>query len=551
MEKRTLLSVIGVLVFVILSLSAIIATGNFNVELNPSEITLSGEAGETVTTTFNIANNNASNLTDISITFTNLEKGSDKILSSNITYIPKLTSISAGDDEDVTIQIDIPENQKTGEYNGIINISGKIGSDEGLIGTIPLKLTVEENKNFCEFGNEGRLSVKIDDINVISGFGDDEEFWYLYDEIEVKIEVENKGKWDIKKIGLKWGLYNTEENDFIIDDKEKNFNLDADDEKLITIKFKLDEKIKKYADGDTVLYVWATGTIDDKDAGALDKTETCAQESQKIPIITDEEFVIIDNIEIPESVSCDAKNVEVIFNVINIGNEEQKDVFVVIKNTELGINEQINVGDLGDFDKEEFTTVLAIPSNAEEKNYQLELSVYDEDGDMYENDENDKSRYLASLKVLGECTLAEPEITATLDSPAEIGKELVISAEIKNNGESASFIITAEAYDSWATLNDIKPSIITINKGETKQVVITLTPTESGTQTFKINAIYNGKVAEQEVQVDIAEKTGTLTGAFAGLGNTGLYIIAVIFLVLIIIIIVLIIKVSSGPKADF
>ena len=63
----------------------------------------------------------------------------------------------------------------------------------------------------------------------------------------------------------------------------------------------------------------------------------------------------------------------------------------------------------------------------------------------------------------------------------------------------------------------------------------------------------NKKTITKEIQRDIAEKTGFLTGAFGGIGDTGLYVIAGVFLLLIIIIIALIIKVaaSSGASAEF
>ena len=39
--------------------------------------------------------------------------------------------------------------------------------------------------------DEGNLRVDINDIQVIKGFGDDDDYWYIMDEIEVEFEIEN------------------------------------------------------------------------------------------------------------------------------------------------------------------------------------------------------------------------------------------------------------------------------------------------------------------------------------------------------------------------
>ncbi len=241
----------------------------------------------------------------------------------------------------------------------------------------------------------------------------------------------------------------------------------------------------------------------------------------------------------------------VTFDVINTGDEEQKDVFVVISNPDLGISERIEVGDIGDFDKKEFSVNLEMPEDAEEKTYQLQFDVYDEDGDQYENEEEDKARFLRTFKILGICGVSEPEITASLDSIPTVGKELTITATIKNNDKESEYVISIDGYDSWASLNKIEPQIVTIDKDSTKTITITLTPLESGTHSFVLKAYHEGQTASKTISVEnIKGKSSGFTGAFAGLGNTGLYVIAVVFLVLIIIIVVLIIKVSSGPRAE-
>ena len=135
-------------------------------------------------------------------------------------------------------------------------------------------------------------------------------------------------------------------------------------------------------------------------------------------------------------------------------------------------------------------------------------------------------------------------------SDAVIGEELVVQITVTNNLDSSeNFVIAVEGADAWAEVVDVDPQILTISQGSTKTATITLNPTEAGTKTFNIALIYSGQEKTQAVSVSIEDKAGFLTGAFAGVGNTGLYVIAAVFLILIIIILVLIVRVARSPKA--
>ncbi len=557
METKKILGFIGIFALVILSLN-LIAAADSDVTFNPADLTITGKQGETVTTTFTISNDHPGTLTDLSFNFSDLTIDSKTITKTNLNTDLTPDSEIAGEGElIVTLNITIPSNQEIGIYTGTADFIATLSSELNINrGKIPITLTVKakpsQTLNFCEYENPGQLTLNIEDINVESGFGNDDEYWYLFDNIEVELSVENKGDWDIDNIEVRWGLYNDVLEDFIIDEKENDFNLDYDDdEEILTITFKLDKKIKKYNDGDTTLYVWATGTIEDNDAGAFDNQDTCVQDSYETNIKTGDKFVILDEITFPEIVSCNEK-MTVSFNVQNIGDKKQDDIFVAISNPELGISKIIEIGTVDDFDKEEISTLIQIPAGAEEKLYDLEFNVLDDDGEIFENDEGDKAKFLIPFNIEGDCqaTTSEPIITATLDSEAKVGQELIIKVSVTNKGKNASFITIAAGYDLWAELINIEPSVVTINEGETKQIILKLKPTQAGAQTFKVQIVYEGQTKEQEVSVNIAEKTSGLTGAFAGIGDAGLYIIAVIFLILIIVIITLIIKVSSGPKAE-
>ncbi len=568
MKTTKLIPVFGLFAVLILSLSLASAA----VVFTPTSLTGTGDDGTTVNINLNIENTYAGDLSEISAVFTDLTKttSSTTIADSNLALsgVDSTTVIIGTADLDVSVDIQIPSDKAIGTYEGELELFAKVDAGDVLSrGIVPITLTVTsatpsdqpEEINECSLdGNivgDAELKISIEDINVKEGFGDDEDFWYPYDEIEIEIDVENKGDWDLENIELNWGLYNDNEEDFIIDDKENDFKLDeGDDAETIKISFKLDKKIKDYADGTTTLYVWATGDIDDKNAGSYDGDTICASDSHEIDIRTDEKFVIVSSADFPEVASC-GDTIQVSFEVTNIGDEKQEDITVDIssyQNNAMGIIKQtISIGDLGDFDSEDFFTSIVIPEGLEERTYYIEFTVFDEDGDEFENDEDDIAKFAFPINIVcGADSSAEPTITAALASAAKVGEELVVQVSIKNNGDATDFLVFVEGYETWSELINIEPTILTIPEDGTKQTTITLNPTQAGSQTFKIKTIHNGKTAEQIVTVNIAEKASSgITGAFAGVGDTGLYVISAIFLILIIIIIALIVKVARSPVA--
>jgi len=335
----------------------ITVTNDGNVDLNGIELTDSGDFDVTLsqTTNFNLG---AGETLDVTVTASNLD---DLPLGTNSVTI---TATADG-----------------GPY----------------IGTITLE------NSFCEVGNpNGNLRIKIEEITnngiLNTKFGDDTD-WFPLEEIEVEIEVENRGNEKIKDIVIEWGLYDLNTGEWYIDDEENDFNLKDGDEKTITVSFKLDDDVDELEDGDYVFYVKATGD----DTSGADDEEICASESEEIEVEIEDDFVVVDNIQIMESVLC-GETIEISMDVWNIGSDDQEDVFVLIHNEELGITAEVMVGDIDAFRKEEISTFIFIPSNVEEKSYNLKLWVYDEDNDIYENDyDDDEAKFGIPIAVAGNC----------------------------------------------------------------------------------------------------------------------------------------------------
>ena len=67
-----------------------------------------------------------------------------------------------------------------------------------------------------------------------------------------------------------------------------------------------------------------------------------------------------------------------------------------------------------------------IPNDATERKYDLIFWVYDEDGDIFENDEDDEAEFEVSFTVEGSCSsAAKALVSATLESGGKAGKKYI------------------------------------------------------------------------------------------------------------------------------
>ncbi len=412
-------------------------------------------------------------------------------------------------------------------------------------------LTINFENNPCEVENlGGNLDLKIRDISVESGFGDDYE-WFPLDEIEIEIDIENNGPEDIDDIVVEWGLYNLETGEWVIDDEENDFNLKDGDEKTLFIRFKLDDVDEFENNGNYEFFVWATGEDDEFDGNDTCVSTTASKDKEDIKMADESDFVVLDNIEYPETAQCGA-NVQITAEVWNIGEDEQDDVFVLIENSELGISEQVFIGDIDEFDDSgtPLSFNFQIPLDAEEKLYTISLTVYDEDNDVYENDFDDKSRFIVHIRVAGNCAVSEPvSVSANLESGGKAGGELVILVTTTNIGENtADYRINIIEYLDWASSVNANPETFTLDAGESKEsiLIFDVLSDVSGEKSFDIE-VYSGNklVATQPVSVTVeASGISHLTGGLISEDNWYLWGIGLFNVILILVIIFVAVRIA-------
>ncbi|MBI2044475.1 putative S-layer protein [Candidatus Pacearchaeota archaeon] len=414
---------------------------------------------------------------------------------------------------------------------------------------------VNWENNFCVFddgeaNNPGNLDVTIEDISV-TGFGDDNEF-LPFDKVEVEVSIENNGNDDVRDIDLEWGLYDNEADEWVIEvDKEDDYDIDKDDDETVTFSFTIDEDmdidLEDLDDGSHyVLYVRATGEVDN-----ADDDPTCDADSDTMEFVLEKDFVIVKDIEVPESASC---SLQVSADVWNIGSRNQDSVSVKIFNKDLGINKLVEVGDIDSFESEALEETLTIPSNAKSQSYLLTFEVYDEDDDIYQNDYDDQdAKFTKAVQVScsggGSQTGGDSEgsvlVSAEVESGGEAGKPLVIKAILTNSGsKSAKFLLNAAGYSSWAESAKAVPESLTLDAGKSASVLLTFNVNKdaSGDNTFDLEVVSeNELVAVQPVSISISESKG----GFKLGGNWYIWLIAALNLVLIVIIISVAMKVAK------
>ncbi len=418
--------------------------------------------------------------------------------------------------------------------------------------------------DFCAWDANGLtsstadLKTTIKDIRVVSGFGKDNE-WYPQDEVEVDVRVENNNNNDkIRNIVLEWGLFNENTGKWTIEvSDESDFDLKDGDEKIVTLKFKLDnmdEDIQDLDKGDFVFYARATGDVDEDTDRAV-----CSSNSDTASIFIESDFVITTDVQLPETNACGSQ-VQVTADVWNIGDSDQSDVYIVLYNKELGINQKVIIGDVDAFDNTKLDVLVNVPQNVEEKSYSLTISVYNEDSEVFQNSDDDYSKSEYALKVAGSCSnLPLASVAANLQSETtKAGQELIVKATVANTGSvQKTFGIELTGYEDWATLVSIDKTSLDLKSKATGDVLVTLkvNADASGEKTFNILVKDGTKILSQPVTATFEKSsifsalTGLVTG-ITGTENNNMYLwgIGALNLVLVIVIIFVAVKVVKKKK---
>jgi len=455
----------------------------------------------------------------------------------------------------MTYNVETGFNPEMKQYTSTFTADGAVASNDNTA-TLTFAQTAFCDWNSNTYNDTTDLEIEIKNVQVISGFGEDNE-WYPQDEVEIEVEVSNDNNdFDIDNIVVEWGVFDKTTGDWVLEVVDENdFSLKDGEKKTLTLTFKLDDDLDEDFDElgeDLTFYVRATGEVDDED-GAYD---VCVSDSEAASMIFESDLVVLDNVQFSEPKSC-GTSVQLTADVWNIGDSDQEDVYVTIYNKELGINEKVNLGDIDAFDNTKIDTLVEIPQNAEEKTYTLVLMVYNEDNEVYQNGNDDDSRLDILLQVNGGCsTTPLVSIAANLQSEeVKAGQELVVKATITNTGSiKKTFAIELADYNSWATFVSLDKTTVELASKASTDVLVTLKVNEdaTGKNTFNVYVKDGSKILSQPVTVTLAEKPTILAKIKELVQSSGdnwyLWGIGALNVILVLVIIFVAIRVVKGKK---
>ncbi len=525
-----------------LTLSAITINQDKSLSLTSETISYSEN-----TTTLTLTNDGNTLLENIQITASG---DFDVNISGDVDSSDKIASISEGTTKLITIT-------RTSSLSGVgpqsVTVTATADDETTTTGK------VSTNLPFYTGENQGNLKVSDIDFNTESGFGDDEDYWYPFDEVKIDFNVDNKGEWDIEDIEIEACIWDEEDEKCIFDEDDMDisddkFDLDEGDDLDVTMIFEVDADELEEGNTEYTVYIKAVGIIDDNSApDDVDGDKTGDSDSQEIEIVTDDEFVIINDIhfEPASPVTCGSE-VQITADVWNVGDDDLDDdeVYVLVYNKALGINEEFEFSSgIDAMDSEKISFYIQIPEDFEEGTYKIEFIAYDDedmsDGDVFETSKEDEEAiYSDYLTIEGNCIFKpEATISTSLQSGGIAGEELVVKATVTNTAsETRTFTTSADGYSSWSELVDVAPEVLVLDSEESEDILITLNVNKdvSGEKAFSVILTEDENVISQPVTVTI-EKAGfnfnSITGGIISEENWYLWGIGALNIILVLIII--------------
>jgi len=360
----------------------------------------------------------------------------------------------------------------------------KFKATQGLTTLESNQFSLVVHPEFCDNGEIGDLDITKIDF--------DEDDFKPGNLMDIDVKVKNDGDDDLD-VNVEVILYNINEDDEVVSEKSEEIEIQDGD----TEEFNLEIEIPTTnldPDDSYIIYVKAYEDEDDH----------CTIDSEEIELNLEKDDVIISNIDVtPSSVEAGQSAVFIV-EVWNIGKNDQDDMYVEVKNTDLGISAKsstFTVDKFGDKDEDYKSRVtVQIPSNAQSKDYSFEVIVYFDNDDVAYDD-------LATLTVSGGVTPTENVQLIVPNSAINVnkGSSFQLPVTVQNTGTSSG-IFTIEISSDFGT--DSK--FVSLNSGASEAVTFDLTATTEGTHTILVK-VKSGTstIATQTATVNVQ---GTTSG---------------------------------------
>lgn len=402
-----------------LSYSINVQDSNPSVSSSVTELVITSEEESVKTKEFTLTNSGNRNLNELTLkieggTFSDgteiisfrAKFGNDVFRNVVLnTPLEMASDMNVGSSSIVVIEATIPQNINLDNYAGRIIIA----DTQFAQATVTIPLTIRIEPEICK---DGRLSngVVVDgpqtgDLRISIDNPDNNDDFKILDDIEIDGDVENKGSTDLDVV-IEAILYDLDNNNEILTIESDSIEVDDGQSEGYDLIMQIPNDEDIDPDNTYMLYIKAY------DDGNED--EFCNYDSIEVDLERDDDHVIMTSFTINPIVVQQERSVSFRVGVENIGTDDQRDSYIIVRNEELGLELRSNVFDLKKYDKSGndyiFTQTFTIPANAEEKDYTIEAVVY-------YNNERDTASSFGTLTVQDNGQKEEEIVTPPTTGP--------------------------------------------------------------------------------------------------------------------------------------
>jgi len=337
---------------------------------------------------------------------------------------------------------------------------------------------------FCEEGETGEnLKIKIKTPEPYAKF-------YAGDTISIKVEVENRADESLDII-IKAELYDLNEDEPLATNKSA-VTIKEETEKTYTLDLRIPGNVDVTHD-----YIVRVKVYEEDD-----EEEQCREDAVNVIIKKKAHNVVINYLSVPSRVSC-GEPFQIEFEIENTGSSDE-DVKINLKNDTLGINVSYEISlDSGDSHKGPLDREFIVPNNTREGYYLIVLRI------IYNEDKEVKKE--AELEVRGNCFVERKEISFSTEQLTDgfVDREFILKVRVENTGNVAmNCSLDIYDYESWARIQKIEPSSLSLSVGSVEYFYVYLVPFEDGIKTLKLKIKYDGNVSEPKiVSVNVRKPT--------------------------------------------
>jgi len=326
-------------------------------EFEVSEVYFEGVAKDTtVQTSFTVKNIGNGELTNVTAEFLNVDS---EYNAQWITAVP--SSLNGGQQETLELQIEVPADESSGKHSiGTLKFSGLDGNNQ---------LVTKEAQIFVQ--PKSFLTIKKIDFDDIK----------LGEDFEVEVTIKNDYTEDMDDVEITVRIMdgNTE----IAEESEKDIKLkDGKDEDF---KFTFDLSDEDLDEDEYTLEVTVEGKADDD-------TEHYAEEEETVKVDRTKHQIIIKDAKVsPNLLQCSGnRQITVEVEIENVGESDEDDVEIRVKNSDLKMDLKRSNLDLDDFsgsDNDYSTTFNFLVTGAVKSGkHPITIQVFS-DGDLEDTEE--------------------------------------------------------------------------------------------------------------------------------------------------------------------